>query len=146
MDNECRELSTKKKKEETPHNFKTLNLKIFFFVFSKKFVLSKRDLVTSRNWCADSESLSLRRGRERCEHWKAGQSYRREREGTLVLLLSRRSERPLTAAFCSSRGSAIPLKGVSRCARNGHKNDAGAFCVRARVRYRGTADPSKMTR
>jgi len=81
MDNECRELSTKKKKRG---DFKTLNLRIFFFVFSKKFVLSKRDLVTSRNWCADSESLSLRRGRERCEHWKAGQSYRREREGTLV--------------------------------------------------------------
>ena len=47
-------------------------------------------------------------------------------------LLSRRSERPLTAAFCSWRGSAIPLKGVSRCARNGHKNDAGAFCPYAR--------------
>ena len=130
-------LNEEKKKRRLLHNFKTLNLRIFFvFVFSKKFVLSKRDLVTSRNWCADSESLSLphpaARRRERCEHSKAGQSYRREREGTLVPLLSRRSERPLTAAFCSWRGSAIPLKGVSRCARNGHKNDAGAFCPYAR--------------
>ena len=81
MDNESGTLNGEKKRGD----FKTLNLRIFFFLFfPRSFVLSKRDLVTSRNWCADSESLSLRRGRERCEHWKAGQSYRREREGTLV--------------------------------------------------------------
>ena len=125
------------KRKRRPTQFQNPKFGDFFlFVFSKRFVLSKRDLVTSRNWCADSESLSLphpaARRRERCEHSKAGQSYRREREGTLVPLLSRRSERPLTAAFCSWRGSAIPLKGVSRCARNGHKNDAGAFCPYAR--------------
>ena len=145
MDNECRELSTKKKKKRRPkHNFKTLNLGIFFLFFPRGFIQER-----SRHF----EELVCRLGvpfsspgKRKVRALESGTELPTRARGHPGSLLSRRSERPLTAAFCSSRGSAIPLKGVSRCARNGHKNDAGAFCVRAKVGYRGTADPSKMTR
>ena len=133
----------RKKKEETPHNLKTLNLKIFFFVFSKKF--QERSRHFEELVCRLGVPFSSP-GKRKVRALESGTELPTRARGHPGSLLSCRSERPLTAAFCSSRGSAIPFKGVSRCAQNGHKNDAGAFCVRAKVGYRGTADPSKMTR
>ncbi len=90
MDNESgRALSHKKKEEEKrEHSFKTLNLEILFF---PRVFLKWIDLVTSRNSCADSESLSLplESRRERCEQESGAEPPPRAR-GHPAPLLSRR--------------------------------------------------------
>ena len=146
MDNECRELSTKKKKRGDPAQFQNPKFEdIFFCFFQEVCFIQERSRHFEELVCRLGVPFSSP-GKRKVRALESGTELPTRARGHPGSLLSRRSERPLTAAFCSSRGSAIPLKGVSRCARNGHKNDAGAFCVRARVRYRGTADPSKMTR
>ena len=137
----------RKKKEETFAQFQNPKFEdIFCFCFFQEVCfIQERSRHFEELVCRLGVPFSSP-GKRKVRALESGTELPTRTRGHPGSLLSRRSERPLTAAFCSWRGSAIPLKGVSRCARNGHKNDAGAFCVRAKVGYRGTADPSKMTR
>ena len=126
-------LNEEKKKRRLLHNFKTLNLRIFFLFcfFQEVCFIQERSRHFEELVCRLGVPFSSP-GKRKVRALESGTELPTRARGHPGSLLSRRSERPLTAAFCSWRGSAIPLKGVSRCARNGHKNDAGAFCPYAR--------------
>ena len=129
----------RKKKEETFAQFQNPKFEdIFCFCFFQEVCfIQERSRHFEELVCRLGVPFSSP-GKRKVRALESGTELPTRARGHPGSLLSRRSERPLTAAFCSWRGSAIPLKGVSRCARNGHKNDAGAFCVRAKVGYRGT--------
>ena len=145
MDNESgRALSHKKKEEEKrEHSFKTL-LEILFFlrVFLKWIDRSRHfeEFVCRLGVPFSSPRIAKRKVRAGERGRTTTASERAPCSSALSPVRTAASHR-----LCSPQGRAPSPPKACRCA-HGHKNDAGAFCVRAKVGYRGTADPSKMTR
>ena len=123
-------LNEEKKKRRLLHNFKTLNLRIFFFCFFQEVCfIQERSRHFEELVCRLGVPFSSP-GKRKVRALESGTELPTRARGHPGSLLSRRSERPLTAAFCSWRGSAIPFKGVSVCSKWPQKRCRRVLCTR----------------